>query len=473
VHEPNELPRILQKWKAALASGEPWEDTFPLRRHDGTFRWHLSRARPFRDNSGKITIWFGTNTDVTEQRELVEEREHLLAAERAARSEAERVGRMKDEFLATLSHELRTPLSAMLGWSQLLQGQEDEATLREGLAVIERNARAQTQLIEDLLDMSRIVSGKIRLDVQQVDVASVINAAVDLLKPSADAKGIRLHRVLDPLASPVSGDPNRLQQVVGNLLSNAIKFTPRGGKVELLLERVNSHVEVTVTDTGQGISPDFLPHVFDRFRQADASTTRKHGGLGLGLSIVKQLVELHGGTVRAKSAGEGAGATFTVSLPLAITKHPLSDREHPTSPRFAAPNDEIRISLSGTTVLVVDDEPDARDLIERLLIERGARVLKADSADSGLKVIAAEAPDVILSDIGMPQKDGYDFIRELRALPAEKGGKTPAIALTAFARSEDRTRAMMAGYQVHLSKPVEPRELIATVASLVGRTGAQ
>ncbi len=471
VLDPNELPRVMQKWKAALVSGEPWEDTFPLRRHDGTFRWHLSQARPFRDSSDKIAAWFGTNTDISQQREFAAERERLLDAERAARSEAERVGRMKDEFLATLSHELRTPLSAMLGWSQLLQGQDDQETLREGLAVIERNARAQTQLIEDLLDMSRIVSGKIRLDVQHVDLASVINAAVDLLKPSADARGLRLHRVLDPLASPVSGDPNRLQQVVSNLLSNAIKFTPKGGKIEILLERVNSHVELTVSDTGQGISPDFLPHVFDRFRQADASTTRKYGGLGLGLSIVKQLVELHGGAVRAKSAGEGAGATFIVTLPVAITKHSMSDREHPTSPRFVSNNEDIRIRLDGTTVLVVDDEPDARHLIERLLSERSARVLKADSAERGLEILAAERPDIILSDIGMPQMDGYDFIRAVRALPPDSGGKTPAIALTAFARSEDRTRAMMAGYQMHLSKPVEPSELIATVASLAGRTG--
>ena len=380
---------------------------------------------------------------------------------------------MKDEFLATLSHELRTPLSAMLGWSQLLQGEQRPEMLQEGLAVIERNARAQTQLIEDLLDMSRIVSGKIRLDVQHVELSAVINASVDLLKPSADAKGVRLHRVLDPLASPVSGDPNRLQQIVSNLLSNAIKFTPRGGKVEILLERVNSHIEVTVTDTGEGISPEFLPHVFDRFRQADASTTRKFGGLGLGLSIVKQLVELHGGTVRAKSAGEGAGATFTVAIPLAITKRHFDDRQHPTTPDYSSQRDDLQISLKGTTVLVVDDEPDARDLIERLLVDRGARVLKAESVDCALKLLSTERTNVILSDIGMPQRDGYDFIRTVRALPAGAGGKTPAIALTAFARSEDRTRAMMAGYQVHLSKPVEPRELIATVASLVGRTGSE
>jgi len=320
--------------------------------------------------------------------------------------------------------------------------------------------------------MSRIVSGKIRLDVQEVELSSVINAAIDLLKPSADAKGVRLIRVLDPLANPVSGDPNRLQQIVSNLLSNAIKFTPRGGKVEVLLERVNSHVEVTVTDTGQGISPEFLPHVFDRFRQADASTTRKYGGLGLGLSIVKQLVELHGGTVRAKSAGDGMGATFTVALPLAITKRQTRDRRHPTTSVYTGLADDVQICLEGKKILIVDDEPDARNLIERILADRSASVIKADSADEAMRLIRSERPDLLLSDIGMPHKDGYDLIRSVRALPLDEGGRTPAIALTAFARSEDRTRAMMAGYQVHLSKPVEPSELIATVASLVGRTGS-
>jgi CheY-like chemotaxis protein len=258
---------------------------------------------------------------------------------------------------------------------------------------------------------------------------------------------------------------------VSNLLSNAIKFTPRGGMVEILLERVNSHVELTVTDTGQGIAPDFLPHVFDRFRQADASTTRTYGGLGLGLSIVKQLVELHGGTVRAKSAGEGTGATFTMTLPLAITRRQLNDRQHPTVSMFTNPAEELQISLEGTTVLVVDDEADARNLIDRLLVERKAKVLKAESVEAALETLATCRPDVLLSDIGMPYKDGYDLIRAVRALPPEAGGRTPAIALTAFARSEDRMRAMMAGYQVHLSKPVEPRELIVMVASLVGRTG--
>ncbi len=398
------------------------------------------------------------------------ERERLFDAERAARAEAERASRMKDEFLATLSHELRTPLNAILGWSQVLlarKGADDD--LKRGLETIARNARAQTQLIDDLLDMSRIVSGKVRLDVQPLDLSSVVDAAVDSVRPSAEAKGIRLQKILDPLAGPVSGDPNRLQQVVWNLLSNAIKFTPKGGKVEVLLARVNSHLEVTVTDSGQGISAAFLPYVFDRFRQADASSTRIYSGLGLGLSIVKQLVELHGGSVQAKSDGDNCGATFIVRLPLAPVRSGES-RENPTAMRSSGIEWE-QIPLDGIKVLVVDDEADARELIKQVLVQCGAAVTTASSSDEGLQVLQALRPHVLVSDIGMPDKDGYQFMRDLRSISAAKGGNTPAIALTAFARSEDRTRAMVAGYQIHISKPIEPQELIATVASLAGRTG--
>jgi PAS domain S-box-containing protein len=469
--EPGEAGRVLEKWKKAMESGEAWEDTFSIRRHDGVYRTFLSRAHAFRDAGGKIVLWFGTNTDVTDQQELMKEREELLGAERAARAESERVSRMKDEFLATLSHELRTPLNAILGWCQLMRrATDDAATMGEGLEVIERNARAQTQLIEDLLDMSRIVSGKIRLDVQRVDLVQVVEGAVETVKPGADAKNIVLRKVLDPLAGPVSGDPSRLQQVVWNLLSNAIKFTPKGGKVTVLLERVNSHVEVTISDTGEGITPEFLPHVFDRFRQADATTTRKHGGLGLGLAIVKQLVELHGGQVRVKSAGKGLGTTFSVSLPIAVTKEEERGREHPKSEAGRGMPEVSGISLEGLRVLVVEDEPDARELIRRLLTEHRAVVRTAGSADEGMSMMMAETPEVIISDIGMPGKDGYQFLREVRKLPAAHGGKTPAIALTAFARSEDRTRAMLAGYQVHLSKPIDGHELVATVAGVTGRT---
>jgi PAS domain S-box-containing protein len=400
-----------------------------------------------------------------------QEREHLLAAERTARTEAERVSLMKDEFLATLSHELRTPLNAILGWSQILRTRDHrDEELTEGLEVIERNTRVQTQLIEDLLDMSRIISGKIRLDVQRVDLQEVVKAAVASVRLSADAKQIRLQVVLDPLAGPVRGDPNRLQQCFWNLLSNAIKFTPKGGTVQVSLERVNSHLEVCVIDNGQGIKPEFLPHLFERFRQADASTTRRHGGLGLGLSIVKHLIELHGGKVRAKSPGEKQGSTFCIELPMMVVNASEAEhrREHPRSFMLTAPTID-NPSLKGITVLAVDDEPDARNLLKRVLEDCGAKVILAASAREALDLVLKERPDMIVSDIGMPDEDGYEFIRKVRALGAEDGGKTPAAALTAFARAEDRTRALRAGYQTHVAKPVEPTELTAVVASLAIR----
>ncbi|WP_217704028.1 hybrid sensor histidine kinase/response regulator [Piscinibacter koreensis] len=401
-------------------------------------------------------------------RRTASERERLFEAERAARAEADRVGRMKDEFLATLSHELRTPLGAILGWSHvLLMGHSSPEDTRRALETIVRNANAQTQLIDDLLDMNRIVAGKIRLEVQPVDLASVINAAVESVRLSAEAKEIRLTTILDSLIGAVSGDPQRLQQVVWNLLSNAIKFTPKGGKVDVLLERVESSVEITVSDTGTGIEPEFLPYVFDRFRQGDASTARSHGGLGLGLSIVKQLVELHGGRVAARSRGPGQGATFVVSLPLPALRETARDAAEPRPVLFA----EHDTLLEGLRVLVVDDERDARELVREVLERCAAEVLTAANADEALDTLRRERPDLVISDIGMPGRDGYQFVRAVRALPDAEGGRTPAIALTAFARSEDRTRAMVAGYQVHVAKPLDLQELIATVASLAGRTG--
>jgi PAS domain S-box-containing protein len=412
--------------------------------------------------------------DVTERKQaerLLErtaaERQRLLESEREARGEVERVSRIKDEFLATLSHELRTPLNAILGWAQLLRmGRLDDDERAQGLETIERNARAQTQIIEDLLDMSRIISGKIRLDVQRVDLAAVLNAAIDSVRPSAEAKSIRLSKLLDTRVAPISGDPARMQQVVWNLLSNAIKFTPKGGNVQVILERVNSHIEVVVADNGEGIQPGFLAHIFERFRQQDSSTTRRHAGLGLGLSIARQLVELHGGTISVKSAGLGQGATFTVMLPLPAMRE---ETEPPDSGAAAPGHDSI--CLSGVRVLVVDDEPDARELIRQVLRDHDADVVTADSPAEAMAILKQQRPTVLISDIGMPGKDGYDLMRSIRALSAEDGGETPAVALTAFARSEDRTRAMLAGYQVHISKPFEPRELVATLASLAGRTG--
>jgi PAS domain S-box-containing protein len=399
-----------------------------------------------------------------------QDREKLLDAERGARAEAERASRLKDEFLATLSHELRTPLNAILGWSQILRGNaENDPDLAEGLDVIERNTRVQTQLIEDLLDMSRIISGKIRLDVQRVELQDVVKAAVAAIRHSADAKNIHIQVVLDPLAGPVRGDPARLQQCFWNLLTNAVKFTPKGGKIQVTLERVNSHLDVCVVDNGQGIKPDFLPHLFERFRQADASTTRHHGGLGLGLSIVKHLVELHGGTVRAKSPGEGKGSTFCIELPLMVVH---TDDEKPRVHPRGFSGIEAHLdhpSLAGITVLAVDDEPDARQLIKRVLEDCGARVLLAASSEEAIALLRENRPHLIISDIGMPQEDGYAFIRKVRALSDEKGGNIPAAALTAFARAEDRTRALRAGFQTHVAKPVEPTELTAVVASLTSR----
>ncbi len=401
------------------------------------------------------------------------ERENLLESERHARGEAERAGRMKDEFLATLSHELRTPLSAILGWSHLLRARPPASEeLAKGLETIERNARLQTQLIEDLLDMSRITSGKLRLDVQTVFPASFIEAAIETVRPAAEAKGIRLTSTLDPGAGPISGDPARLQQVIWNLLNNAIKFTERHGRVRVLLERVNSHVEISVADNGAGIAPEFLDHVFERFRQADSSTTRTFGGLGLGLSIVKQLVELHGGTVRADSAGATQGSVFTVLLPVtSVRTAPREERSHPRVPASVETASFVPADLRGLHVLVVDDQPEACELVARMLTECEAEVRTASSGEVALRLHGEYPADLIVSDIGMPGMDGYELIRKLRALDAARGRRTPAIAMTAFARSQDRTRALQAGFQVHLAKPVEPSELMATVASVAGRAG--
>ena len=410
----------------------------------------------------------------TAVQKAAEERKQLLESERLARAEAERASATKDEFLATLSHELRTPLNAILGWSHILRTRTmAEGQLNQGLEVIERNARMQTQLVEDLLDMSRITSGKMRLDVLPVPPIAFIEAAIETVRPSAEAKGISLIRHLDPATGPINGDPGRLQQVVWNLLSNAIKFTGKNGQVEISLERVSSHVEITVADSGIGIRPEFLPHVFDRFRQEGVSPTNSAGGLGLGLSIAKHLVEQHGGTVHAMSPGEGRGATFSIHLPLTVV-HRRTDGEgrQPTGTGTSPGASEFkRLDLSGITILVVDDQDDARELIKRVLEECDAHVVTAAVASEALAAVEAERPDVLVSDIGMPGVDGYELLKRVRALGPAKGGRLPAIALTALARSEDRTRALHAGFLVHVSKPIDPSELVATVASIVGRTG--
>ena len=461
-------------------------------RKGGDFIWSLTTVTLMRGEGGQPVRFIGVVEDITERketqlalqrsekrlRESLEDRRILLESERAARSAAERLSEMKDEFLATLSHELRTPLSAILGWAHILRrgaGKPDD--LAKGLDVIERNSRIQTQLIDELLDTSRITSGKVRLDVQPVDPAVFVLAAVETVRPAADAKGIRIAQVFDTPAVAVLGDPDRLQQVVWNLLSNAIKFTSPGGTVEVAVGRVGSEVDVSVSDTGAGITPEFLPHVFERFRQADASSTRRHGGLGLGLAIVRSLVEQHGGSVHAASGGEGRGATFTVRLPLA-------PRRGGREPRLAGtgevarpepdgtPQDFRTVDLSGLKVLVVDDEPDARTLIERVLGECYASVTVTASAAEALRVLDTEEADVLVSDIGMPDVDGYELMRRVRALDSRRGGAIPAIALTAFARPEDRRRALAAGFQAHMPKPMELSELVAKVAEL-GRRGGK
>jgi signal transduction histidine kinase/ActR/RegA family two-component response regulator len=406
--------------------------------------------------------------EVAERKRAEERREALLTSERAARSEAERATRLKDEFVATMSHELRTPLNAIVGWASILRRDHRLETVEQGVEVIERNAKLQARMVEDLLDMSRILSGKLAMELQRTYLSSVIEAAVAAVQPVADAKNVRLHVSTTP-TGPVNGDPGRLQQVLWNLLTNAIKFTPPNGLVTILARQVEREgarsVEISVSDTGQGIDPKFLPFVFDRFRQADASTTRRHGGLGLGLSIVKSLVELHQGTVEAHSEGDGRGSTFIVNLPLAETHlghtpTPLAAKDEPS--QEGAP-------LAGLRVLVVDDEADARTLARRVLEERGAEVLTVSSAAEALKAVDGNCDvNVMISDIGMPEHDGYELISKVRAMPGNLG-RVPAVALTALARDEDRKRTLLAGYQVHVSKPIDPAELVTVIATLAGR----
>jgi PAS domain S-box-containing protein len=449
---------------AQLRRGER-VDHFETRRlrKDGQIVEVSLTISPIRNPAGDVVGASKIARDITLQRRATERLREVA-------EEAERQSRMKDEFLATLSHELRTPLQSILGWIQLLRGDDVRADeLQQGLEVIDRNAQSQIRIIDDLLDMSRILSGKVRLDVQRVQLAPLIEAALETVKPAAEAKGIRLIAILDPLAKPVAGDPNRLQQIFWNLLSNAMKFTPRGGRVQVLLERVNSHVEVSVIDTGSGISPEFLPYVFERFRQADASTTRQHGGLGLGLAIVKHLVELHGGTARAKSGGLAEGATFTITFPVtAVRGEPEEQFRHPDAASRAAPT--VRASLSNISVLVVDDEEDTRFLLARTLSKAGADVQTAPSAEIALEMLKARVPDVLVSDVGMPTEDGYSLIRSVRKLPPDQGGDVPAIALTAYTRTEDRIRTISEGFQMHLAKPADSREFLAIVERLARKS---
>ncbi|MEA5577678.1 ATP-binding protein [Anabaena sp. UHCC 0451] len=421
------------------------------------------------ENNSEQVIGFVV--DVSQRKQAEQEREQLLEREKAARAEAEAANRIKDEFLATLSHELRTPLNAMLGWTQLLKSRKfDETTTAKALETIDRNSHALAKLIEDVLDVSRIIRGNLRLNLSPVELAPVVEAAIDTVRPAADAKHICIKSEFDPGLGVVIGDANRFQQIIWNLLSNAVKFTPKGGRVEVKIERINSRVQIQVSDTGVGISAEFLPHVFERFCQADSSTTRLHGGLGLGLAVVRHLVELHGGTVTATSPGIEQGSTFIINLPMKVVVRECdTSTQNPVIVNANFVNHQLSI-LQDLRVLVVDDEADARNLLTTILGQYGAQVMAVTSATEAMTALSQFQPDILISDIGMPEEDGYTFIRKVRSLPSDQGGKIPAVALTAYARSEDRTQALLAGFQLHIPKPVNAGELAAVVANLAGRT---
>ena len=472
---PEDRDRCMAAYREALRSGTSYRMELRNRRADGQYRWFLMRAEPVRDGLGAITGWFGTSVDIDDLKLAQEARARLLAEEQILRLEAETVtrgaqvaNRVKDEFLATLSHELRTPLNAILGWTQTLQsGSTRKETLLRGLAQIEQSARAQAKLIDDLLNVSDIVAGRLRLEVQPMRLVPTIQAAVETLAPAIQAKNIRLDTDFDTAADVVSGDPVRLRQIFWNLLSNAVKFTPRFGRVSVRLSRIDANAVIAVRDTGEGISPEFLPFVFDRFRQADASSRKRHGGLGLGLAIVRHLAEMHGGTADAHSEGEGRGATFTVTLPIRAGWDDLPGH---------APGDGARVTrarrrqrLTGLRILTVDDDRNTREMLQEALERAGAQVVSAGSAREALAQMRTFRPDVLVSDIGMPHEDGYDLLRQIRLLPDEDGGNVPAIALTGYAREEDQEATREAGYQAVTAKPVDLDKLLSAIAAMAER----
>jgi signal transduction histidine kinase/ActR/RegA family two-component response regulator len=434
-------------------------------------------AAPIRNEQGEVVGTVLVFRDISERKRMELEREQLLAAAQAAQKEAEQANRLKDEFLATASHELRTPLTAVVGWSRMLRtGKLDAENSARAVESIERNATLQTKLIDDLLDVSRIITGKLTLDRRPLEIAHVVSDAVNTVRPAADAKNIAIETSFDAEAEPVLGDANRLQQVLWNLLSNAVKFTPKNGRIEVALQRVNSEVQVSVGDSGEGISSEFLPYVFDRFSQGDGKSTRSHTGLGLGLAIVRQLVELHGGTVKAHSDGPGRGATFKLRLPvLSInlvpgSKSALSDSTLTGARVTDGLSIECSPRLGGVRVLVVDDDSDTRQMLKAVLSECHADVITAASVAEAIKEIEQRKPDVLVSDLGMPEHDGYELIKQVRKTEsADNAARVPALALTAYAKAEDRVRALAGGYQVHLAKPVEPAEFVLVVANLAGR----
>ncbi|HJP82823.1 MAG TPA: ATP-binding protein [Fimbriimonadaceae bacterium] len=460
----HEEPVILAK----IAAGERIDHFETVRMAKDGSKVHISlTVSPIKDFDGNIVGISKIARDISSRLEAESAIRALLESERAARRRAEKLGTIKDEFLATLSHELRTPLNSILGWIQLIRRNPgNEKVVAEGIEVVERNARIQTSLISDLLDISRVISGKMILDIQRVSLPIIVDRSLESVRSAANAKGIEITTQLDHVPDALNGDPARLQQILWNLLSNAIKFTPRAGSIAINLRRIGSYIEVSISDTGIGIKPEFLPHLFERFSQQDSSHARVHGGLGIGLALVKHLAELHGGSVRASSPGEGLGATFTVTLPLAVRSVDNLTAEDSGHESDGAELISHLPDLSGVRVLIVDDEPDALNLVDRVLKDSGAENFLASSAAEARTIIATETIDAIVCDIGMPVKDGYQFIRDLR----NSGIQIPAAALTAFARPVDRTKALLAGYQFHVSKPVDVTELIVTVARLAGLT---
>jgi PAS domain S-box-containing protein len=465
VIHPDDVPVLSQQWAAAQHNGTYYQAEGRMRQVDGGYRWHLHQAVPLKNEQGQVIKWFGTATDIEDQKQLERQRNRLLEGERSAREAAETANRIKDEFLAVLSHELRSSLNPILGWAKLLQTRQfDQAATKRALETIERNAKLQTQLIDDLLDVSRILRGKMVLDVCPVDLVTVIDAALETVRLSAEVKGIEIHKAIASDIGPIAGDAGRLQQIVWNLLSNAVKFTPQGGQIDIRLEQVGTEAQIQVRDTGKGITPEFLPHVFEYFQQEDGTTTRKFGGLGLGLAIVRYLTEQHGGTVQVESPGEGLGATFTVLLPLL----PREDDQR-TDAALAASAEEDAFPLEHLQILVVDDEADMRELMVTMLRQTGARITVAASAVEALDALVLFQPDVLISDIGMPNVDGYGLMRQVRSLPPEQGGQIPAIALTAYAGEIDQQQALAAGFQRHIAKPVEPENLIRAIVTLANQ----
>jgi PAS domain S-box-containing protein len=466
VVHPEDLPKTTQDWEHSLQTGAPIEIQHRFRYHTGEWRWQLVRGIAIKDERGQVTKWVGTCTDIQNEVDIKIALEASYKTEQqarsnaeAAREEAERANRIKDEFLAVLSHELRSPLNPILGWTKLLQSQKfSQAETAQALETIERNAKLQAQLIEDLLDVSRILRGKMVLNLSPVNLVNTIEAAIETVRLAAETKGVHIHVNLQRDSGYISGDTARLQQIIWNLLTNAVKFTPQGGKVEVRLRHGEGYAQIQVQDTGKGIKPDFLPYIFDSFRQEDGAITRKFGGLGLGLAIARHLTEQHGGTITVESSGEGQGATFTVSLPLQSAAVDL--------PSEKGVPDQV-LNLGSLKILVVDDEADMRALMQVMLTSYSAQVQVVASAMEALHLLDTWQPDVLISDIGMPEVDGYMLLRQVRRLLPERGGQIPAIALTAYAGEYDQKQALAAGFQQHIPKPVEPEQLVKAIANLI------